>query len=127
MYTSEYAADLDTDEKKICFALSFMKRGLPEKFAANFIDQVIEQGMAGIYNWGTLATFDTLFDEAFKDKNKKSNAKNQITLLKQGSKTVEEFFQEFHQLAYIAGYNGGHHSNILIKLIKDTIHNRIID
>ena len=30
IYTSEYSADLDTDEKKIRFALSFMKGGLPE-------------------------------------------------------------------------------------------------
>ena len=127
MYTSEYSADLDTDEKKIRFALSFMKGGLPEKFAANFIDQVIEQGVAGVHNWGTLAAFDTLFDEAFKDKNKKSNAENQIALLKQGSKTAEEFFQEFDQLAFIAGYNDGHHGDILIKLIKDAIHNSIID
>ena len=43
MYSSKYATNLNTDEKKICFALSFMKGGLPEKFAANFIDQVIEQ------------------------------------------------------------------------------------
>ena len=81
----------------------------------------------GIHDWGTLATFNKLFNEAFKDKNKKSNAKNQIALLKQGSKTEEEFFQEFDQLAYIAGYNDGHHGDILIKLIKDAIHNSIID
>ena len=43
VYTSEYAVDLDTDEKQICFTLSFMKGGLPEEFAANFIGQVIEQ------------------------------------------------------------------------------------
>ena len=87
VYTSEYAAELDTDEKQIRFALSFMKGGLLEKFAANFIDQVIEQTMAP-KDCGTLITFNRLFDEAFKDKNKKSNAENQITLLKQGSKTV---------------------------------------
>ena len=123
IYTSKYAAELDTNEKKICFALSFMKGGLPAKFAANFIDQVIEQGVAGVYSWGTLAAFNTLFDEAFNDKNKKSNAENQIALLKQGSKTAEEF----DQLALVAGYNDGHHGDILIKLIKDAIHNSIID
>jgi hypothetical protein len=89
MYTSEYSAELDTNEKRICFTLNFMKGGLPEKFAANFIDQVIEQGVAGVYDWRTLTAFDTLFDETFKDKNKKSNAENQIALLKQGSKMAE--------------------------------------
>ena len=126
MYISEYAANLNTDEKKICFTLSFMKGGLPEKFAANFINQVIEH-TTDPKDWRTLATFDRLFDESFKDKNKKSNAENQIALLKQGSKTVEEFFQDFNQLAYIAGYNDGHLGDILIKLIKDAIHNSIID
>ena len=126
MYISKYATELDTNEKQIHFALSFMKGGLPEKFAANFIDQVIEQTMSP-KDWGTLVTFNRLFDEAFKDKNKKSKAKNQIALLKQGSKTAEEFFTKFNQVAYIAGYNDGHHGNILIKLIKDAIHNNIID
>ena len=127
VYTSEYSADLDTDEKQIRFALSFMKGGLPEKFAANFIDQVINQAVAGAYDWGSLAAFKTRFNEAFEDKNKKSNAKNEIALLKQGSKTAEEFFAEFDQLAFVAGYNDRHHSDILIKLIKSTIHANIID
>ena len=126
VYTSEYAAELDPDEKQIRFALRFMKGGLPEKFMANFIDQIIEQTTSP-KDWGNLAAFNRLFDEAFKDKNKKSNAENQIALLKQGSKMAEEFFTEFDQLAYIAGYNDGHHSDILIKLIKDAIHNSIID
>jgi Retrotransposon gag protein len=126
VYTSEYAAGLDADEKQICFALSFMKGGLPEKFVANFIDQVIEQ-TTDSKDWGTLTTFNKLFDEAFKDENKKSNAKNQIAHLKQGSKMAEEFFAKFNQLAHIAGYNDGHHGDILIKLIKDAIHNNIID
>ena len=101
VYTSEYAAELDTDEKQIHFALSLMKERLPEKFAANFIDQVIKQTTSP-KDWGTLAAFNRLFDGALKDKNKKSNTENQITLLKQESKTAEEFFTEFDQLAYIA-------------------------
>jgi hypothetical protein len=127
VYINEYAADFDTDEKRIRFTLSFMTGGLPEKFAANFIDQVIDQATAGVYDWGTVTAFQAQFDEAFEDKNKKSNAENQIALLKQGSKTAEEFFQEFDQLAFVAGYNDGHHGDILIKLIKDAIHNSIID
>ena len=30
-------------------------------------------------------------------------------------------------MAFVAGYNDGHHGDILIKLIKDAIHNSIID
>ena len=57
MYINEYAADFDTDEKRICFTLSFMTGGLPEKFAANFIDQVIDQATAGVYDWGSVTAF----------------------------------------------------------------------
>ena len=127
VYINEYAVDFDTDEKWIRFTLSFMTGGLPEKFAANFIDQVIDQATAGVYDWGSITAFQARFDEAFEDKNKKSNAKNQIALLKQGSKTAEEFFTEFDQLAFVAGYNDGHHGDILIKLIKSAIHANIID
>ena len=102
LYTSEYAADFDTDEKRIRFTLSFMTGGLPEKFAANFVDQVIDQATAGVYDWGNITAFQTRFDEAFEDKNRKSNAENEIALLKQGSKMAEEFFAEFNQLAFIA-------------------------
>ena len=79
VYISEYATNLNTDKKKIHFALSFifMKGGLPEKFAANFIDQVIKQ-TTDPKDWGTVTAFDRLFNEFFKDKNKKSNAENQI-------------------------------------------------
>jgi hypothetical protein len=104
-----------------------MTGGLPEKFAANFIDQVIDQATAGVYDWGSVTTFQARFDEAFEDKNKKSNAENEIALLKQGSKMAEEFFAEFDQLALVAGYNDGHHGDILIKLIKSAIHTNIID
>ena len=48
MYTNEYSADFDTNKKQICFTLSFMKGGLPEKFAANFIDQVIDQAAVSV-------------------------------------------------------------------------------
>ena len=127
LYTSEYAVDFDTDEKRIRFTLSFMTGGLPEKFAANFVDQVIDQATAGVYDWGNITAFQTRFDEAFEDKNKKSNAENEIALLKQGSKTAEEFFAEFDQLAFVAGYNDGHHGDILIKLVKSAIHANIVD
>jgi Retrotransposon gag protein len=127
VYINKYAVDFDTDEKRIRFTLSFMTGGLPEKFAANFIDQVIDQATAGVYDWGSVTTFQARFDEAFEDKNKKSNTENEIALLKQGSKMAEEFFTEFDQLAFVAGYNDGHHGDILIKLIKSAIHANIID
>jgi hypothetical protein len=126
VYMSEYPDDFNTDAKRIRFTISFMKGGLPEKFAANFVDSIMDQP-AGARNWGTDADLETKMRAAFGDKNKKSNAENQIMLLKQGSKTAEEYFQEFGQLAYVAGYNDTHHDDILIKLARDAVHTHIID
>jgi flagellar motor switch protein FliG len=126
LYTEEYTAEFDTDTKKVQFMLSFMKGGLPEKFAANFIDKIMNQTITP-RNWGTMAALETECEATFRDKNKKSNAENQIALLQQGSKTAEEFFQEFHQLAFIASYTNTHHNDILIKLIQDRVHNHIIN
>jgi flagellar motor switch protein FliG len=48
-------------------------------------------------------------------------------LLKQGSKMVEEFFQEFDQLKFAAGYTDRYHDDILTKLLHNTIRTHIID
>ena len=66
-------------------------------------------------------------EEAFRDTNKKTNTENQLTLLRQGSKTAEEFFQEFDQLAFTAGYTDTHHDDVLIRLLHEAIHSRVID
>jgi hypothetical protein len=104
--------------------LSFFTGGLPEKFAANFIDKIMYTATP---DWGTYDDCYTQCDDAFKDTNKKTNAENQLALLKQGSKSAEEFFQEFEQLAQTAGYRDTHHNDVLIKLLHDAIKTSIID
>ena len=77
--------------------------------------------------WGSFADFQQKCEEAFQDTNKKTNAKNQLTLLRQGSKTAEEFFQEFDLLAFAAGYTDTHHDDVLIRLLHKAIHDKVID
>ena len=77
--------------------------------------------------WGTFADFRQKCEEAFQDTNKKANAENQLMLLRQGSKTAEEFFQEFDLLAFAAGYTDTHHDNVLIRLLHKAIHDKVID
>ena len=48
-------------------------------------------------------------------------------LLRQGSKTAEEFFQEFDQLAFAAGYTDTHHDDVLVRLLHEAIHSKVID
>ena len=126
LYYEEYEEEFGYDEStRIRFDLSFFTGGLPEKFAANFIDQAMSS--TRILKWGTFREFRQRCEEAFQDTNKKTNAENQLTLLRQGSKTAEEFFQEFDQLAFATGYTNTHHNNILIRLLHKAIHNKIID
>src|ERR1700723_3273085 len=54
IYLSEYATEFTQQETIIRFLLSFFTGELPEKFAANFGDAIIEQTPA---NWGTTADF----------------------------------------------------------------------
>jgi hypothetical protein len=126
VYMEEYENDFTSDASQIHFLLSFFKGGLPEKFAANYIDKIMVQTTIP-KDWGTIVDFGTACRETFMDKNKKSNAENQIALLKQGGKTAKEFFQEFDQVARIAGYDDTHHDDVLIKLVRDAAHSHIID
>jgi hypothetical protein len=123
---TEYKGDFPTDGSQICFLLSFFKEGLPEKFAVNYIDKIINQ-TTNPKDWGTIVNFATLCQNTFSDKNRKSNAENQIAPLKQGGKLAEEFFQEFDQITRITGYDDTHHDDDLIKLIRDAVHAHIID
>jgi Retrotransposon gag protein len=66
---------------------------------------VLEEMAEGSYqniptrpNWGSINDFETILKNTFGDQNKKTNAENQLALLQQGTKTAEEYFQEFDQL-----------------------------
>ena len=125
LYYKEYFNEFGFDDAtRIRFNLSFFVGGLPEKFVANFIDQII--GMS-LPRWGTFQDFRQKCEEAFQDTNKKTNAENQLTLLRQGSKTAKEFFQEFNLLVFTAGYTDTHHDNVLIRLLHKAIHDKVID
>ena len=126
LYYEEYEDEFGYDEStRIRFDLSFFTGGLPEKFATNFIDQAMNS--TRILKWGTFRDFRQRCEEAFQDTNKKTNAENQLTLLRQSSKTAEEFFQEFNQLAFAAGYTDTHHDDVLVQLLHEAIHSKTID
>ena len=125
LYYEEYFNEFGFDDgTRIRFNLSFFIGGLPEKLTANFIDQIIGSSLP---RWGTFADFRQKCEEAFQDTNKKTNAENQLTLLRQGSRTAEEFFQEFDLLAFAAGYTDTHHDDVLVRLLHKAIHDKVID
>jgi Retrotransposon gag protein len=127
------------DPEVICFLLSFMMEGLPEKFAANYLDDILDnlrrrreraqamcQPLPAEPNWGSVADFEAQCQSIFGDQNKKPNAENQLTLMQQGAKTAEEYFQEFDQLVRTAGYQQNH-NNVLIKYLHEQVKWSIID
>ena len=117
VYIQENKKDFNTEESVVQFLLSFMTEGLPKKFTANFVDDIVaeweheQEEACRLFlpvppnpNWGTLTAFKEKCEAAFGDQNKKSSAEHQLALLKQGTKSTEEYFQEFDQLVRTAGY-----------------------
>ena len=51
-----------------------------------------------VQNLETIGDFNAECQKAFGDQNKRVNAKNQLSLLHQGTKMAEEYFQVFDQL-----------------------------
>jgi Retrotransposon gag protein len=98
-----------------------MTEGLLEKFAASYLDDILDdlrrrreraqamcQPLPAKPNWGSAADFEAQCQSIFGGQNKRLNAENQLALLQQGTKTVEEYFQEFDQLVQTAGYQQNH-------------------
>ena len=77
-------------------------------------------------NWGSINDFQTILESTFRDQNKKTNAENQLALLQQGTKTAEEYFQEFDQLVQTAGYQRNH-DDVLIRYLHEQVRQNIID
>jgi hypothetical protein len=137
VYIQENAKDFTGDESVVRFLLSFMTGGLPEKFAANFIDDLMEYyeqrrrlTLPGdpkpVVNWGTADEFYKKCEETFSDQNKKPNAEHQLALLQQGTKTAKEYFQEFDQLVRTMKYHIGH-DDVLIKYLHEQVKSSVID
>jgi hypothetical protein len=77
-------------------------------------------------NWGSIAAFELVLESTFGDQNKKTNAENQLALLRQGTKTAEEYFQEFNQLVRTAGYQRNH-DDVLVRYLHEQVKSNIID
>jgi hypothetical protein len=111
VYLEENQRDFNDRETVIRFLLGFMMGGLPEKFAANFIDNLMDDlrrrkesvrelrlNIPTSPNWGSINDFETILENKFGDQNKKTNARNHLVLLQQETRMAEEYFQEFNQL-----------------------------
>jgi Zinc knuckle/Retrotransposon gag protein len=139
VYIEENRRDFDNDQEVIRFLLSFMTEGLPEKFAANYLNDILDdlgrrraraqamrQPLPNEPNWGSAADFEAQCQAIFGDQNKKPNAENQLAQMRQSTKTAEEYFQEFDQLVRTAGYQQNH-DDVLVKYLHEQVKTGIID
>ena len=139
VYLEENRRYFPDKEMVIQFLLSFMVGGLPEKFAANFINNLTDDlqrrkenardlGLPAPTrpNWGSIDDFELILESTFGDQNKKTNVENQLALLRQGTRTAEEYFQEFDQLVQTAGYQRNH-DNVLVRYLHEQVKQSIVD
>jgi Zinc knuckle/Retrotransposon gag protein len=116
-----------------------MTEGLPEKFAANYLDDILDdlekrraraqtmrQPLPSEPNWGSAADFEAQCRAIFGNQNKKPNAENQLAQMRQSTRTAEEYFQEFDQLVRTAGYQQNH-DDVLVKYLHEQVKTSIID
>jgi hypothetical protein len=107
--------DFKTDEDKILFVLSFMKKGLPAQFSRNFVEDAEDKNDG---DFGTWAAFKMRLATTFEDKSKRQKALDRLYALKQGTQTAESFFQQFELAKREAQVDD---ENILVNLVEKAI------
>lgn len=109
IYIRRNSVNLETDQNKILFALSFMTSGMPAQWARNFILTATALG--------TWDTFKVKLSSSFENKNKCKDATAKLSALRQGSQTAEEFFQQFNLTWHEADLMGNV-DNVLIDILE---------
>jgi hypothetical protein len=123
IYVGANAVIYDTDEKKIWFALSYMKKGTAEDWSENFLEDAEYDGQ----KFGTWNKFLQKLAASFDDVNERSHALDQLNNLKQGSKSLEGFFQEFEILRRKAGKVDTANDPDMIRLLEMAVHREIVN
>ena len=99
LFLAAYAREFETDEAKIIFVLSLMKKGTAELWAETYMDQVIEHD--GYF--GSWQTFQNELNKTFIDFEENKRSLQRLDTLVQGKDTAAEFFTKFEQYAMAAG------------------------
>jgi Retrotransposon gag protein/Zinc knuckle len=110
-----------THVSKILYTLSYMREGVAGSWSEVFID-----GALASNSWGDWNAFEEKLKDSFGDPNERRNMQNALDALRQGKKTAEEYFLEFDQLAFRAGYATGHDEE-LIRILEKNIIPSLID
>ena len=94
--------DFPTDKQKIIFILSYMSEGEAQWWKKNYIEMTIWQA-DGSYTWLTKAVFLAAFKATFLNEDEKEESIWKLDYINQGTKTAEEYVNEFRLTVSKAG------------------------
>ena len=110
-----------SDRQKVLIILSYMKG---QNAAGRWADLYVTQGLNAV------CSFDEFADQLkkmFQPPDIRHNAEKRLLALRQGKETVEDFMTRLKQLVIEAEYNVSHHSRLLINIMRNGIHNEIVE
>ena len=86
------------DRTKISFALSYMKGAVAGKWADRQHDAIQNSEPGAITAWDGHGGFVETFKAIFGDPDRQATARHRLALIRQGSKTAEQFVSDFEIL-----------------------------
>ena len=112
-------------KKKILFVLSYLKEGTAAAWAENWVAQHTDDD-GDIYCLDTFQAFMDQLGKSFEDSSKKETVIQRLRQLKQGSKSVDVFFQQFEILKTKAGLKNKVHNTVLIDLLQYSLNTEVL-
>lgn len=130
LYFSEHERKFPKDQSKIIFTLSYMTKGTAKSWADHIRKEAlfnpIEKKIRSAPVFGTWEAFLTKATSRFGNPNAQTDADRKLHELRQGSKSAQQFFQEFDELSTQAGYLGKEFELPRINLIKLHADNELV-
>jgi len=88
------------------------------------VDLYVTQGLNSVRSFNEFAE---QLKKMFQPPDIRHNAEKRLLTLKQGKETVEDFMTQLKQLVIKAEYNIAHHSRLLINIMRNGIHNEVVE
>ncbi len=96
-----------TDQTKIAFALSYMKGPVAGRWADRQHEAIQNGEPDAIQAWDGPNSFVSSFKDIFGDPDRQATARHKLAILRQGSKTAEQFIIDFEVLEAEANLGDG--------------------
>ena len=111
------------DESKILFALSYLKGPIAGRWADRQHDAIQGGEAEALTEWEGEGGFVEVFKDVFGDPDRQATARHRLALIKQGTKTAEQFIIDFEILEADANLGDG----ALIEHFKKALQRRLVE